>query len=205
MIKAALNVLAHVSWETHALRTGTGEAGCRASEDPAQGWMLHEQHGRSYCSTSLATLRGISAILVRVRRHLTFVLIEHFLDVIMSCSDPEHLSTCWWVNGTSSSGRCLFMPSILKWDFLFRPSILRNFLPLLQLKREAMTSFQSSKWASECLTKYWLSYPILQKCESTLAKAFQAAMETTFSFHNNSTLGWGPLAHNLPSQAPDSL
>lgn len=133
------------------------------------------------------------------------------------CVKPE---TLFWRNTANFSNFSFYNLKFYQLQyysssFLFRflihvrlfslPSILRNFLPLLQLKREAMTSFQSSKWASECLTKYWLSYPILQKCESTLAKAFQAAMETTFSFHNNSTLGWGPLAHNLPSQAPDSL
>lgn len=45
-----------------------------------------------------------------------------------------------------------------------------------------MTSFKSSKRALESSTKYRLSYLILQECESTLAKAVQAAMETTFFF-----------------------
>lgn len=64
-----------------------------------------------------------------------------------------------------------------------------------------MTSFKPSKRASESLTKYRLSYQILQECESTLGKAVQAAMETTFFFHNNNTPGWGLLACKLPIQA----
>ena len=88
-------------------------------------------------------------------------------------------------------------------QIVFPSSVLENVLPLPQLKKKkiTVTSFKSSKWALESSSKYRLSYPILQECESTLAKAFQAAMETTFFFHYDSTPGWELLECKPPIQA----